>query len=147
MSPLTSLNLSVLINKMRILTQMIPKCPKQSKVLGYYALCLIKLWLKASESCPDTIGPKSLLTEQKNFYYRYCSLCLSVWWLVSDVYLKGQHLLQNNEQMILPWDVSSPHLQSLKRLGRLVFWFPELQWSDLVACVPTFPCEMVSCMC
>ena len=64
------LNLNVLISEMRILNQMISKCPSQSKSLGYYALCLVKLFLKVSESCLGRTGPKELVhwTNEKNFY-------------------------------------------------------------------------------
>ena len=114
MRSLIFLNLSVLINKMRKLNWMVSKCPIQSKVLGYYSLCLITAWLKASESCSDTRGTKELVQSEqmksistKDIETHTCLLVVHFWPLLERLSSPSKQ-----QQMILPQDMESTFTKS-----------------------------------
>lgn len=127
------------------------KCPTQSKVLGYYSLCLITAWLKASESCSGTRGTKELVQSEqmkrisiKDIETHACLLVIHFWPLLESLFQSISFKTTNKWSFPRTWNL---HLQSLKwlvstgvRSQCFVPWLPELQWGDSVT---TLLCETI----
>ena len=96
------------------------KCPTQSKVLGYYSLCLITAWLKASESCSGTRGTKELVQSEqmkrisiKDIETHACLLVIHFWPLLESLFQSISFKTTNKWSFPRTWNL---HLQSLKWL-------------------------------
>ena len=126
------------------------KCPTQSKVLGYYSLCLVTAWFKASESCSGIRGTKELVQSEqmkrisiKDIETHACLFVIHFWPLLER--LSSPSKQQTNDPSpghgICIYKVLSGWFPQVWGHSVLCHpWLPELQWGDSVT---TLLCETI----